>query len=407
MIRLHVIGKAQSDERAAAESLYALMSEFWVGIEQDPDSDVRILVDVNCPGQAVQDLDIVVLAVFAKPPEIMIPDRDKGSELGRFLLGNLCAVIEVKSHRREGVKLDGDRLCVRYGDDWHDATRQNAQQAASLKRHLEQRNLIPPYVYNFIWLRNVTGEEMAQGRSANNPLPHNLLFSDSSMGNLLTSIWTDWHAKHPNTRVLYGDQLLISSDRHTRAQADFDGISQTLTSREMTLLPVRATSVSQTGYRGDAGRVRSNASRTQYSRRRGRPSFLRLVRSLPGLLILALVVVGSSLIGFQRLVGWIRPPAVQTSQQGSADFAAFEGKYKCQSKGESYNLTINRDGDRLHASSVKGHIALIPVSKNEFRGGSNVGGFNSFSFSRNVLGKVVSLTSSGNDGQKILCQRID
>lgn len=117
MIRLDVIGSAQLDERAAAESLQGLMREFWPGIEQDPDSDVRILVDVNCPGQAVEDLDIVVLAVFATPRELIVPALDNGSEVGRFLLGSLCAVIEVKSHGRDSVKLEGDRLCVRYGDE--------------------------------------------------------------------------------------------------------------------------------------------------------------------------------------------------------------------------------------------------------------------------------------------------
>ncbi|HBB89509.1 MAG TPA: hypothetical protein DC047_18040 [Blastocatellia bacterium] len=407
VIRLDVIGTRQSAERAAAESLKRLMEEFWIGIEEDPDSDVRILVDINCPGQRVEDIDIVVLAVFAKPREIIIPALDDGTELGRFLLGSLCAVIEVKGHRRDSVKFDGDRLCVRYDDDWHDATRQSGQQAPSLVHHLERRGVTPPYVYKFIWLRNVSQEEMAQGRSANNPLPHNLLFSDSSMGSLLTSVWIQWQAKHPNTQVLYGDKLLIGSDRHTRTPADLNGISQTLTGQKMTLLPARATSVVRAEYRSHPGRLHSNASKNQHSRGRTGLSFVSLVRSSPVLLFLTLVIVGSSLIGIQRLLAWIRP-AVQTSRQSSLELAPFEGKYKCYRKSETYVLTIGREGDRLYAGSVKGRIELLPVHGNEFRGAQDLGGSRgTFAFNRNAKGKVVSLTINGGAGQKSVCQPLE
>ncbi len=382
------------------------MQKFWVGIDQDPESDVRILVDVNCPGQKVEDIDIVVLAVFAKPPEIMIPARDNGSEIGRFLLGSFCAVIEVKTHRRDSVELRGDVVRVKYRDDWHDATRQSTQQVHSLARYLEQRGIAVPYIHKFIWLRNVNRQELAQERYDHNPLPHNLLFSDSSMGNLITSIWIDWQAKHSKNVDLYGDKLLISSDWN-RASADFNGISKALTSQEMTLLPVRATSVAHAGYKRDAGYLPSYAPRYQPSRRRNRISFVRLARSLPGLLLLTFVVIGTSLIGIQRLLAWIRP-VVQTSQPGSAEFTAFEGKYKCQRRSESYVLTITRESDRLYASFAKGRVELLPVSKNEFRGSQGLGGFGSgFSFRRDAKGKAVSLTSSGDDGQQVVCRRID
>lgn len=406
MISLDLIGGGQSAERSAAESLQYLMQKFWIGIEHNPEADVRILVDVNCPGQTVEDLDIVVLAVFGKPPEIMIPARDNGFEIGRFLLGSFCAVIEVKTHRRDSVELRGDVVRVKYRDGWHDATRQNTQQVHSLARYLEQRGVAVPYIYKFIWLRNVTRQELAEGRSDNSPLPHNLLFSDSSMGNLVTSIWIDWQAKHSKSVDLYGDKLLISSDWN-RAPADFNGISQALTSQEMTLLPVRATSVARTGYNRDAGNLPSYAPRSQHSRHRNRLSFVRLARSLPGLLLLTLVVIGSALIGIQRLLAWIRP-AVQTSRPGSAEFTAFEGKYKCQRKSETYVLTITRESDRLYASSVEGRIELLPVSKNEFRGSQDLGGFGSgFAFRRGAKGKVVSLTSSVGDGQQVVCLRLD
>jgi len=229
------------------------------------------------------------------------------------------------------------------------------------------------------------------------------------MGNLLTSIWIDWQAKHPNTLVLYGDKLLIGSDRHTRAPADFNGISQTLSSKEMTLLPARATSVVQarrerTGYRRDDP-FSSNAPVNHYSRPYSRLSLVRLVRSLPGLLFLTFVAIGSFLIGFQRLVDWIQP-AVQTSRKSSAEFGAFEGKYRCQRKSESYILTIKREGERLYASSGKERSELIRVSKNEFRGNSGSGMFKgTFVFSRNATGMIVSVTSSGNDGLSVVCPR--
>jgi hypothetical protein len=411
VIRLDVKGSGQTDEREAAESLQRLMREFWVGIDQDRDSDVRILVDVNCSGQRVKDIDIVVLAVFANPPKLKVPARENGLELGRFLLGSLCAVIEVKSHPPDAIKMHGDSLCVKYRDDWHDATRQNGQQVHSLVRHLEHRGVSAPYVYNFIWLRNVARGELAQGRSENNPLPHNLLFKDSGIGNLLTSVWTDWQARHPNTLLLYDDELLIDSDRHTNAPTDFNAISRALTGQEMSLLPARASSVAYAdrrgiGYRRNVGSL-PNSSTDHYSQRRRRDSLTRFVKSLPALLFLLLVLVGGSLIGIQRLLAWIRP-VVETPRPASAEFAAFEGKYKCQRKSESYVLTISRESDRLYASSAKGRVELLPVSKNEFRGSQELGGSRStFAFNRNAKGKVMSLTINGNAGQKSVCQPLD
>lgn len=403
MIRLDVIGEGQSDERQAAEHLHRQMREFWEGIESDVDSDIRILVDVNCPGQQVEDLDIVVLAVFSKPRRLMVPARDNNFEGRPFLLGSLCAVIEVKSHRRDSIELRGDVLRVRYRDDWHDATRQNAQQVHSLVRHLEQRGVSAPYVYKFIWLRNVTRQELAQGRANNNPLPHNLLFSDSSIGNLLTSVWIDWQAKHPNTLLLYEDKLLIGSDRHTLAPADFNSISQTLTGQEMTLLPARASSVAHSrrgsGYRRDAANAPTNAN----SRRPTKYSFTRLVRSLPALLILLLVIAGGSLIGIQRLLAWIRP-AAPSAGQSSDEIAALEGKYRCQRKSESYVLTVNRDGDRLYVSSATDRIELVAMSRNQFVADKSNGSLKgTFTFSRNAKGKVLSLMRD--DGKA--CPRVD
>lgn len=226
------------------------------------------------------------------------------------------------------------------------------------------------------------------------------------MGNLLTSVWIDWDARHPNTLVLYGDKVLVGSDRHTRAPADFNGISQTLTGRKMTLLPARASSVVQAGYRRYAGGAQANASRNQNSRRRTGLSFGRFVRSLPGVLLLAFVVVGSSLLGIQRLFAWMRP-AVQTSRQYSVEFASFEGRYKCQDKSGTHMLTVNSEEHRLYANSDREHIELLPTAKNEFRVNQDLEGFTgTLTFSRNAKGKVVSLTRNTDDGQKVVCQRV-
>src|SRR5258708_10024230 len=113
---------------------------------------------------------------------------------------------------------------------------------------------------------------------------------------------------------------------------------------------------------------------------------------------MTLVVIGSSLIGIQRLLGWIRP-AVQTLRQSSTEFASFEGKYKCQRKSESYILTITRENDQLYASSVKGRIELLPVSKNEFGSNQDLDGFRGpVTVSRNPKGKAVSLMNIGDAG---------
>ena len=408
---IRIVGVGGRGEREAAESLKRLILDFWPTLETDVDSDVRILVNVNCTGQKVEDLDLVVLAVFSNPPELKIPALDGSTILDTFLLGSLCAVIEVKTHRRDSVDLSGDVLNVKYKGDWHDATYQNRQQMHALIRYLEHRGLTAPHVYKFIWLRNVTRQELAHGRLADSPLPHNLLCSDSTWGNLLTSLWTDWRAKYPNTELLHNDKLFISSDRPNVALVDFNSVSRVLCGEEMTVQPARASHVVHSPRQTIGSRTVDPSrpfvtERNSYARRRNGISLWKFVRSVPAFLALVLVVGLGSAITMKRLSDWTRGPALQ--QRTPLNFAAFPGRYKCQRKSERYTITVTSGSDRLYASSDRGSVELLPVGENEFRAPVGIQELRGkFIFSRNSKGRIVSLTHIPEGGPRLLCSRSD
>lgn len=79
---------------------------------------VTLITGVQCYGQRVVDLDLVVLVNLNHTYGITTPT---GQHLS---VRSLCLTIDVKNHPPEWVRFDGNRVSVKYRaqDHWHDAT---------------------------------------------------------------------------------------------------------------------------------------------------------------------------------------------------------------------------------------------------------------------------------------------
>ena len=163
--RIQILGSEEGPEYSAACHLKTIL------LPQLRDGDrVKILVNYKCAGEQRQDLDLIVLGTFKRGLSVSPPNVG-GEESARLV--NLAAIIEVKDHPPESVRVDASHVKVRYGSGhkrgWHDATEQLQEQVHSLIGHLKRGGVEPPFIAQMLWLRNVSTKD----RLSN--LPNNVL----------------------------------------------------------------------------------------------------------------------------------------------------------------------------------------------------------------------------------------
>jgi len=163
-------GKEGSAELEAAHELATKIGAEWQDVQ--PDIDVTIIAGVQCHGQRVRDLDLVVLIRTNKDIalEPLLNFQANGRELKpkRLLIRGLCLAIEVKDHPQNRIHFDGPQAYVAYRQKWHNASTQSEEQHVSLRNFLSSRGLKPPFVTNLLWLRGLRQNQLP-------PRPHNFL----------------------------------------------------------------------------------------------------------------------------------------------------------------------------------------------------------------------------------------
>jgi hypothetical protein len=182
MIQIHFETALEGDEIEVAHTLRRLIVEAWPWVESEREARFEIIPKVQCFGQRVRDIDIVVLAVLPAHaryrPSFRIGESERGPILPADVwVRNMCLVIEVKGQPPEGVRFTGTHAFVRYFHDgaetWSSATSQNEDQKYSLKNYLEQHRIASPWVTNLIWFRQLTNADLPTR-------PHNMLGHNSS-----------------------------------------------------------------------------------------------------------------------------------------------------------------------------------------------------------------------------------
>jgi hypothetical protein len=179
---IQLLGSQEGREAEAARALRDIILASWPWVETDAGAAVSLIAGAKCHGQKRRDIDIVLLATFARPvrftPFLNIswgsgpPFRPREA-----FLDSLCVTIEVKDQDPSGVRFTGNRVEVRYFNGgkevWSSATDQSEEQKYSLKNYLEHNSLAAPYLSNLIWLRNVPNNQLP-------PRPHNSLGVNST-----------------------------------------------------------------------------------------------------------------------------------------------------------------------------------------------------------------------------------
>jgi hypothetical protein len=393
---LRLIKLGAPAENAAADALKDLILRSWPDAEADPHCDIRIITGIYLSGQKVDDLDIVLLAVFQQPREVPLLNMD-GSVVGSYLLASLCAVVEVKGHGDESTEIRSGALWVTYNGKQKNVTKQSRDQMHSLGEFLSAAGIGRPYVTRFIWLENVTGAELRQS-SINGDLPHEIILKDSRWEDILTPIWRGWRGRHPEARGLGDNRYFISADINAFTPADFNRISLILTKEEMLLRPFSCDDFSKrespSGYQATKFGMRSA----------GKPPPTLGLRNLfiGGL---AVVLMGVTIAVYApRLMLWNEQQKESTTSKGK--LASYSGRYRCPHGMPNYSVTDL--GDHLRISSGVDVGDLSPAAADEFKSNdANNGLKGTVRFTRARDGKIDGLVLLPLRGPKVTCSRVE
>jgi hypothetical protein len=149
---------AQSSRMAnAAHDLAAIIRQQWPWVDQDPDTDLRIVPEVQ-GYSGNKAIDLVLMARFGRQAEA---PAIKGIQMfgGQPFTGKkvrietLALVVEVKDHPSPNWRLTGSKVEVRYGNTWHDASAQAYGQVSALRDFYARRNSDCPFIAHCTWLR--------------------------------------------------------------------------------------------------------------------------------------------------------------------------------------------------------------------------------------------------------------
>ena len=171
---ISIVGCDEGPEADAARQIRDAIRKAWPWIDEKTAPEVYLIPNVQCHGESVRDIDLVLLASMSSDKARFrpaVPTRLlNGAEVNapHIHVRSLCLVIEVKDHDAENVRFNGTKVEVRYASDrhkWHSVTQQSERQKYSLRnyfmRHLRESKA--PHVTNLIWLRNITRDSIPRG----------------------------------------------------------------------------------------------------------------------------------------------------------------------------------------------------------------------------------------------------
>lgn len=175
-IKIELKGKSDTKEYKDGTRLKEILEK----INFQADGQILIQSNATLFGQKRKDIDLIVLGEF-KRTSLNIQTRahnDTDLKNRKIWINNFCFCIETKHHNHRDIRLEGTTLSVKYDTGWSDVTTQSEEQKYSLVDFFNDRLGYSPYVYNFIWLCNLTQDNINNLTNSplNNYLPNDFRF---------------------------------------------------------------------------------------------------------------------------------------------------------------------------------------------------------------------------------------
>jgi hypothetical protein len=167
-INIKLKGQADTDEYKVGLQLKKIF-ESPIPNELDGkavEGDITIVTNVTLFGQEVKDVDIVVFGKLGQGYKRRLKFRPRNEDsyiTKNVFFSNFCFTIELKKHYLQDINIGAmNNILVNYNGKKHDVTYQSERQKYSLVRYLKNSDEVGKsiWVSNFIWLKNVTKQEL-------------------------------------------------------------------------------------------------------------------------------------------------------------------------------------------------------------------------------------------------------
>ena len=162
MVNISIINlvKDVTGETREENAVEKLRSSFEREFNEIPNASGRIclLTNVTYGGGSTGESDILLLCDLNGVSFQLYDPEDSCTK--EIVVQRLCYVIEVKDHGVNGVDLLGNGFNVKYDGVWHPVSSQSRRQRFDLKKYLTKHLKYSPFIYNFIWFREISGNEL-------------------------------------------------------------------------------------------------------------------------------------------------------------------------------------------------------------------------------------------------------
>lgn len=144
-------------EETAAETLKISLENEFRSIPT-ASGIICLLTNVTFGGGATSEIDILMMCDLSGVTFNLYDPGDCANK--DIVVQRLCYVIEVKDHDCNGISLLKNGFNVRYDGVWHSVSSQSRKQRFDFKNYLIRYLGYAPFIYNFIWFREITGSEL-------------------------------------------------------------------------------------------------------------------------------------------------------------------------------------------------------------------------------------------------------
>lgn len=119
---------------------------------------ICLMTNVTFGGGSVGEIDIVMMCDLNGVTFSLYDPVDQVQK--DIIVQRLCYVIEVKDHDYRNVELFKNGFNVKYDGVWHPVSSQSRKQRFDYKTYLFKHLKYSPYIFNFIWFREISGSEL-------------------------------------------------------------------------------------------------------------------------------------------------------------------------------------------------------------------------------------------------------
>ncbi len=146
-----------SREETAAEKLRSSLVDEFNKIP-NASGQIVIMTNVTFGGGSVGELDILLLCDLNGVTFLLFDPKDSVNK--EIVVQRMCYTIEIKDHDCNGVELKNNGFNVKYDGVWHPVSSQSRKQRFDFKNYLQKYFSYSPFIYNFIWFREIPGNEL-------------------------------------------------------------------------------------------------------------------------------------------------------------------------------------------------------------------------------------------------------